>query len=107
MDRDALAELSREQLIELVLGLAAEVAELKAQLGQPPKTPGNSSVPPSVGFKANRAERRRRRGKRRGHPGTSRRRHAFVSRNGAGRELQAGKSPRAAMSCGPGKRQIW
>ncbi|MCC7369733.1 MAG: hypothetical protein IT306_14985 [Chloroflexi bacterium] len=73
MERDALAELSREQLIELVLGLAAEVAELKAQIGRPPKTPGNSSVPPSVGFKANRAERRTRR---RGHDGISRRRQA-------------------------------
>jgi hypothetical protein len=29
--RDALAELSREQLIELVLALAAEVAKLKAR----------------------------------------------------------------------------
>jgi hypothetical protein len=46
MERDALSELSREQLIELVLGLAAEVAELKAQIGRPPKTPGNSSAPP-------------------------------------------------------------
>ena len=58
MGRDTLAELSREQLIELVLALAAEVAELKARQGQPPKAPGNSSVLPSVGFKANRAERR-------------------------------------------------
>jgi transposase len=73
MERDALAELSREQLIELVLGLAAEVAELKARLGQPPKRPGNSSVPPSAGFKANRAERRARK-RRRGHDGISRRR---------------------------------
>jgi transposase len=75
MERDALAELSREQLIELVLGLAAEVAELKARLGQPPKTPGNSSVPPSVGFKANRAARRARK-RRSGHDGISRRRQA-------------------------------
>jgi transposase len=73
MERDALAELSREQLVELVLALATEVAELKARLGQPPKTPGNSSVPPSVGFKANRAERRARK-RRRGHDGISRRR---------------------------------
>lgn len=73
MDRDALAELSREQLIELGLGLAAEVAELKAQQGKPPKTPGNSSPPPSVGFKASRAERRARK-RRRGHDGISRRR---------------------------------
>jgi hypothetical protein len=43
MGRDALAELRREQLIELVLALAAEVAELKARQGQPPKAPGNSS----------------------------------------------------------------
>lgn len=41
MERDALAELSREQLIELVLTLAAEVTELKRQQGQPPQTPGN------------------------------------------------------------------
>src|SRR3954454_3545449 len=75
MERDALAELSREQLVELVLTLAAEVAELKAQIGQPPKTPGNSSVPPSVGFKANRAERRARK-RRAGHDGISRRRQA-------------------------------
>jgi transposase len=73
MERGALAELSREQLVELVLTLAAEVAELKARLEQPPKTPGNSSVPPSVGFKANRAERRARK-RRRGRDGISRRR---------------------------------
>ena len=75
MERDALAELSREQLIELVLGLAARVAELEARLEQPPKTPGNASVPPSVGHKANRAERRARK-RRRGHDGISRRRQA-------------------------------
>jgi transposase len=73
MERDALAELSREQLVELVLALAAEIAELKAQQGQPPKTPGNSSVPPSIGFKENRAERRARK-RRIGHDGMSRRR---------------------------------
>jgi len=60
MGRDALAELSREQLMELVLALAAEVAALTARQGQPPKAPGNSSVPPSVGCKANWAERRAR-----------------------------------------------
>src|SRR5436190_20462806 len=73
MERDELAELSREHLVELVLALSTEVAELKARLGQPPKTPGNSSVPPSVGFKADRPERRARK-RRRGHDGISRRR---------------------------------
>ena len=94
MDRVALQRLSREELIELVVRLTEMVeatgqrqerlaeldrrlAELQAEvkrLSAPPKTSENSSVPPSVGFKANRAERRHRRGKRRGHPGTSRRR---------------------------------
>jgi hypothetical protein len=75
MDRDALAGLSLEQLIDLVVALVTEVAELEAQQGQPPKTPGNSSVAPSAGFRANRAERRRRaRGPKRGHLGSSRRR---------------------------------
>src|SRR6266566_4799366 len=34
MDREELAELSREQLIEVILRLTAEVAELKALAGQ-------------------------------------------------------------------------
>ena len=95
MDRAALERLSRAELIELVVqlgemvvtvgGLPDRIAELEGRIAEleaeaarregPPKTSGNSSVPPSVGFKANRPERRRRhRGKRRGHPGTSRRR---------------------------------
>jgi transposase len=80
MDRAGLEHLEREALIEIILRqremierLGAEVAELKAQAGQPPKTSGNSSVPPSVGFKPNRSERRARK-RRRGHDGISRRR---------------------------------
>ncbi len=71
MDRGALAQLEPEALIEIILRqqamiehLTARVAELEARLGGPPKTPANSSVPPSAGFKASRAERRAR--KRRG-----------------------------------------
>src|SRR5215216_511292 len=82
MDRAGLDELDREALIAIILRqqekierLVADAAELRAQVGQPPKTPGNSSVPPSVGFKANRAERRARK-RRRGHDGISRRRQA-------------------------------
>ena len=33
------------------------IAELEAKLGEPPKTPDNSSVPPSKGQKANQPER--------------------------------------------------
>jgi len=56
VDREGLiAIIVRQQ--ETIERLVTKVAELKAQLGQPPKTSGNSSVPPSVGFKANRAER--------------------------------------------------
>ncbi len=80
MDRAGLDELDREALIAIILRqqetierLVADAAELKAQIGRPPKTPGNSSVPPSVGFKANRAERRSRK-RRPGHDGISRRR---------------------------------
>src|SRR3954454_5294656 len=40
--------------------LTARVAELEARLHQPRKTPGNSSLPPSKGHKANRPEGERR-----------------------------------------------
>ena len=85
MYRDALANLSPEQLIELVLAQTAQieaqsarieeltrrVAELEAKLGQPPKTPDNSSLPPSQARKPSRAERRAAK-KRKGRPGVSR-----------------------------------
>jgi transposase len=76
MDREALQQLERDALVELVVRLHARVAELEAtvaRLGGPPKTPGNSSIPPSQGFKPDRAERRARR-KRGGQLGLSRRR---------------------------------
>jgi transposase len=84
-DRDAPAKLSKEELITLVLAQAAQIeaqsaqieeltrriAELEAKLGGPPKTPDNSSVPPSQGRKPNRAERRAAQ-KRKGRPGVFR-----------------------------------
>jgi transposase len=71
MDREALQALSRDELITLVVSqvealagqaaqvttLAERVAVLEAKLGIPPKTPDNSSLPPSRGQKPNRAER--------------------------------------------------
>jgi transposase len=78
MYQDEIANLSREELIALALRQAAQiaeltrrVAELEAKLGQPPKTPDNSSVPPSQGRKSNRAERRAA-NKRKGRPGVFR-----------------------------------
>ena len=73
MDRAVLDSLDREQLIEIILAQAAmleqltrRVSELEARLGLPPKTPDNSSVPPSHGRKASAAtpaSKRRRKGR--------------------------------------------
>jgi transposase len=84
MDRDALERLSRDELIALVQSLlplvpqidalTKRVADLEAridELTRPPKTPDNSSLPPSQGHKPNRAERRAAQ-KRKGRPGTFR-----------------------------------
>lgn len=62
--------LSKEQLIELVLGLAQRVAELDASLELPAKTPENSSVPPSQGRKP--AVPRKKGRRRKGRPGIAR-----------------------------------
>jgi transposase len=58
MNREALRGLDKEALIDLILAqaeaikaLTARVAELEAKLGEPPKTPDNSSLPPSKGQK--------------------------------------------------------
>ena len=49
--------------------LTARVAELEARLGAPPKTPDNSSLPPSRGQKPNRPEKGKRHGPRPGSLG--------------------------------------
>ena len=90
MDRAELGGLSREELLELVRRQQEELAAREAaierrdekiraleeelsQFRRPVKTPENSSVPPSRGQKANRAERRSRKlGPKRGHVGVSR-----------------------------------
>jgi transposase len=85
MNRDALERLGKDDVIALVLAQAVQiealtaeaavltkrVADLEAKLGQPPKTPDNSSLPPSQGRKPNRAERRAAE-KRKGRPGSFR-----------------------------------
>ena len=52
-----------------VRALTARVAELEAKLGTPPKTPANSSLPPSAGKKPNRDDRPNRTGPRQGSLG--------------------------------------
>lgn len=54
MNREALERLSKDELIDLVLlqqrqieALMKRVTALEAKLGLPPKTPDNSSLPPS------------------------------------------------------------
>ncbi|MHB8884427.1 MAG: coiled-coil domain-containing protein [Methylovirgula sp.] len=97
MNREALESLDRETLIRLVLAqgeaidrlneivarvavfeaentaLRARVAELEAKLGLPPKTPGNSSTPPSQGRKASDTSASKPKGK--AHSGAHRRLH--------------------------------
>src|SRR2546421_11207586 len=75
MYQDDLVKLSKEELIALALAQTAQIEELtrriadvEAKLGGPPKTPDNSSLPPSQGRKPNRAERRAAK-KRKGRPG--------------------------------------
>jgi hypothetical protein len=55
-----------------VQALTARVAELEARLGAPPKTPDNSSLPPSKGQKPNRPEKGKRHGPRLGRMGGGR-----------------------------------
>jgi transposase len=59
---DLLAEIKR---------LVTRIAELEAKLGQPPKTPDNSSLPPSRGQKAS-AEPPASKPPRKGRPGVAR-----------------------------------
>jgi hypothetical protein len=76
--QDDLVKLSKEELIALTLAQTAKIeeltrriADLEAKLDGPPKTPDNSSLPPSQGRKPKRAERRAAK-KRKGRPGVFR-----------------------------------
>jgi transposase len=78
MSDEELLHLSPAEVVAHVRRLEARIAELEAELarrGGPPKTPENSSTPPSKGFKRPRAPGAgAKRGPPFGHPGTSRRR---------------------------------
>src|SRR3954447_25958638 len=72
-DLSRLTEAEKDALIlalwAQVQALTARVTELEARLNEPTRTPSNSSLPPSKGHKANRPERERRAGPRRGSLG--------------------------------------
>src|SRR3954449_8409477 len=78
MSDEELLHLSPAEVVAHVRRLEARIAELEAELarrGGPPKTPQNSSMPPSKGFKGERSpEAGAKRGPPFGHRGTSRRR---------------------------------
>jgi transposase len=57
MTRPDLSHLSSDEKDTLILALLDRVAALEAKLDGPPKTPDNSSVPPSRGQKGNRPPR--------------------------------------------------
>jgi hypothetical protein len=58
-----------DELVMQNKALLARIAELEAEHGKPPKTPDNSSLPPSRGQKGNVAEPTRVKKARKGHPG--------------------------------------
>jgi transposase len=80
---DKLSNAQKDELIRAlwaqVQALTQRVAELEAQLGGPPKTPNNSSLPPSKGQKPNVDEKPKPEGPRKGSLG----------RKGGGRALEA------------------
>src|SRR5829696_2298359 len=110
MERDALGQLSRAELLEMIRRQQETLAERDAaierrdekireleeelaQFRRPVKTPENSSVPPSRGRKANRVEGwRRKLGPKRGHLG--------VSRMRSEPDVVVECRPRACAGCG-------
>jgi transposase len=74
--------------------LLARVAELEAKLGQPPKTPDNSSLPPSRGQKANAEPPPAGKSPRKGHPGVAR---ALAESPDATRRFYAERCPCGAV----------
>ena len=104
MTPEALDSLSKEELIALVLAqmeqirvLTARVGELEARLNNPPKTPGNSSLPPSKGQKANLPEKPKK--PRKSRPGVARK---LGENPDSIREVFANACPECGKAASPG-----
>ena len=68
---DELSE-QNKKLVEQISALLARIAELEARAGKPPKTPTNSSLPPSSGQKTNVTSTSTKKKCRKGRPGVAR-----------------------------------
>ena len=104
MNRAVLLALSRDDLIALILAqhaqigaLTARVAELEARLASPPKTPDNSSVPPSKGQKPNLPDPAKKK-RRPGRPGVAR---ALAEHPDRTIEAMLAACPHCAHALGP------
>src|SRR5258708_913111 len=102
LDKDSLKLLMLELLAqnkalkEQISVLLVRIAGLEARNGQPPKTPTNSSVPPSKGQKANRPEAPAETTGRRGRPGVG---HGLCPAADVRREVEPGSACCGAGSC--------
>jgi transposase len=93
LDLSSLDEAAKDALIlaqaELIASLTKRIAELEAKLGLPPKTPDNSSLPPSRGRKASGEAASKPKGK--PHKGSHRDLHPNPTRR---LDVRAGQCPR-------------
>ena len=108
MTPEALDSLSKKELIALVLAqmeqiqlLTARVAELEARLNMPPKTPRNSSLPPSKGQKENRPQKEKK--PRKGRPGVARK---LAENPDYTRDVFAGVCPECEKDASPSDQPV-